>query len=393
MALLMRLADCPGQVVLREDLIAWLWPDVIVGDDTLARVVSKLRKAFEDDARRPAYIETIPKRGYRLIADVVSPAPEVGSSAIPKASNTRPVSAPAPSHIRFGRWVAALGAVVVTAIIVSGGMGLRSTQGREDPDRIARADDLYMRFVREDNEAAFALYEAVLREAPDDVDALSGAANARVQRVIRWPGKPNEPDAGARSITTALAAGLHLTPTAKAELSMAEGQAQRAVDLAPNSARARKALGLVLSAQGRLEEAAAEYRRAIASASDAWAPHINLGELLMMQSDLDAAATHFERAFLLMQRAYTTEPQRVGKWPAALGVEIGQVHERRRDFRRAREWYERVLGLVPLHPAATDRLAAAMSREGQAEQAKALCAELASRVAVTETCRSLLEAP
>lgn len=44
------------------------WPDVTVGEDTLARSVSKLRKALGDDPKAPRFIETIPKRGYRLIA-------------------------------------------------------------------------------------------------------------------------------------------------------------------------------------------------------------------------------------------------------------------------------------------------------------------------------------
>lgn len=59
-----------GQVVSRAQIQDEVWGDVIVGDDSLTNAIIKLRKAFGDDARNPQVIETIPKRGYRLIAKV-----------------------------------------------------------------------------------------------------------------------------------------------------------------------------------------------------------------------------------------------------------------------------------------------------------------------------------
>ncbi len=70
MELLLVLASRPGQVVSREELLSTVWPGVVVGDEALSQVVTKLRKALGDDARLPTYIETISKRGYRLIAPV-----------------------------------------------------------------------------------------------------------------------------------------------------------------------------------------------------------------------------------------------------------------------------------------------------------------------------------
>ena len=68
---LAHLAARPGEVVGREELLSKVWPGVIVGDDALTQAIIKLRKALGDDAQEPRYIETIPKRGYRLIAAVV----------------------------------------------------------------------------------------------------------------------------------------------------------------------------------------------------------------------------------------------------------------------------------------------------------------------------------
>lgn len=68
MALLVYLAQRPGQVVGREALLSAIWPGVVVGDDSLTQVVIKLRKALGEDAAHSAYIQTIPKGGYRLVA-------------------------------------------------------------------------------------------------------------------------------------------------------------------------------------------------------------------------------------------------------------------------------------------------------------------------------------
>jgi len=66
------LLDRPGEVVTREQLRRRLWPDHTFVDfeHGLNKAISKLREALGDDADKPRYIETLPRRGYRLIAPV-----------------------------------------------------------------------------------------------------------------------------------------------------------------------------------------------------------------------------------------------------------------------------------------------------------------------------------
>ena len=71
MAVLVYLADRPGEVVSREALLSAVWPGVVVGDDSLTQVVLKLRKAL---GHVPSHIETIAKGGYRLVVPVVRSA-------------------------------------------------------------------------------------------------------------------------------------------------------------------------------------------------------------------------------------------------------------------------------------------------------------------------------
>lgn len=72
MDLLICLASKPGEVVSREELENSVWPGMVVGYDALASAIIKLRKAFDDDSKHPQIIQTVPKRGYKLIATVTS---------------------------------------------------------------------------------------------------------------------------------------------------------------------------------------------------------------------------------------------------------------------------------------------------------------------------------
>ncbi|MCB1035045.1 MAG: helix-turn-helix transcriptional regulator [Acidobacteria bacterium] len=65
------LAGRAGRVVSKEEIVEAVWPEVYVTDSVITRAIAGLRRALEDDARSPRFIETIAKRGYRLL---VSPA-------------------------------------------------------------------------------------------------------------------------------------------------------------------------------------------------------------------------------------------------------------------------------------------------------------------------------
>ena len=70
MTVLLCLAKQQGQVVSRDSIEEQAWANRIVGYDSLSTAIIKLRKALGDDSKNPRYIETVPKKGYRLIATV-----------------------------------------------------------------------------------------------------------------------------------------------------------------------------------------------------------------------------------------------------------------------------------------------------------------------------------
>ena len=86
MQVLLVLARKAGEVVTREDLEHEVWAGRVVSHDALTNSIAKLRRALGDDRRQPRFIETIPKRGYRLIpipvrmSTAVAPPPIRGKS-------------------------------------------------------------------------------------------------------------------------------------------------------------------------------------------------------------------------------------------------------------------------------------------------------------------------
>ena len=70
LALLQYLAARPGKLVTKRELLEVLWPNVFVADGALKVCIRQIRRALDDDAQVPRFIETAHRRGYRFIAPV-----------------------------------------------------------------------------------------------------------------------------------------------------------------------------------------------------------------------------------------------------------------------------------------------------------------------------------
>src|SRR5580692_5466399 len=80
------LLERPGEVVTRDEMQKRLWPaDTFVDfDHSLNTAIKKLRQALGDDKKKPRFVETLPKRGYRFLASVKRPAtsPDVAETRV-----------------------------------------------------------------------------------------------------------------------------------------------------------------------------------------------------------------------------------------------------------------------------------------------------------------------
>src|SRR5580698_7463789 len=79
--ILLMLMEHPGEVVMREDLRAKLWPNntIVEFDHSINAAIKRLRNALGESSEDPCYVETLAKRGYRFVGEVE----RVGDAAPP----------------------------------------------------------------------------------------------------------------------------------------------------------------------------------------------------------------------------------------------------------------------------------------------------------------------
>jgi DNA-binding winged helix-turn-helix (wHTH) protein/Tol biopolymer transport system component len=114
--LLLYLAERPGQLVTRDEILERIWgKGVFVDtDNAINTAVRKIRQALRDDAEKPRYVMTVPGKGYRFAADFSAPQ----TPFVVAAPVTKPTPDPSPaSQLRRWRPVAVgLGAAALMLI-------------------------------------------------------------------------------------------------------------------------------------------------------------------------------------------------------------------------------------------------------------------------------------
>ncbi len=136
--MLIVLVENRGRIVEKEELMRKVWPETFVEENNLAFNVSVLRKLFGESGASPHYIETVPKRGYRFIGEVIE-VPEKLARNRSCDNHTEPSP---PVHItsRLARprtFVSALLALAVVGILT---YYFHRTPKLTDKDKIVLAD-------------------------------------------------------------------------------------------------------------------------------------------------------------------------------------------------------------------------------------------------------------
>ncbi len=81
MRVLVHLAGRAGEDVAREEILRAVWDGAPVKSEVLTNAIWELRKAFGDDSREPDFIQTVSRKGYRLVAVVDRRDPGAGASS------------------------------------------------------------------------------------------------------------------------------------------------------------------------------------------------------------------------------------------------------------------------------------------------------------------------
>jgi DNA-binding winged helix-turn-helix (wHTH) protein/tetratricopeptide (TPR) repeat protein len=113
MRVLSFLAARPGQVVTKQEILKEVWEGTFVSEEVLPNAIWELRKALGDDAKRPRFIQTLPKKGYRLIAAVAST----------KEEEATPLPEPRRRGLPLWAWLPLI-AIAGAAAILNGGARL-----------------------------------------------------------------------------------------------------------------------------------------------------------------------------------------------------------------------------------------------------------------------------
>ena len=119
--LLLHLIARAGHNVTVDELLEHVWPDVVVGPDSVYQAIALLRRKLGDDLQHPRYIAHIPRRGYRFIAavDTLCPGPRAQSapvSDIAPQNASAPTLRTVPSHAALRGWRALAAALAVLGI-------------------------------------------------------------------------------------------------------------------------------------------------------------------------------------------------------------------------------------------------------------------------------------
>ena len=224
MDLLLLFAGSAGRVLSKGEIVEAVWDGRAIGDDTMAAAVSRLRRAL-GESRTQRFIETLPKRGYRLVIE--TPTPSVAGAR----------SEPAPSD----------------------------AQRLVEQGRRALASPFSLPQAR-------LSFEAAIRLAPGLAPAHQGLADALIARHFTGQGETDLPAAKAAA---GAAVGLDETSApawvtlglatllADRDFAAADAALRRAVALNPDFALAHRRRAFAFSTVGRFVEAEREIRRAV----------------------------------------------------------------------------------------------------------------------------------
>lgn len=368
MDLLVLFSGSAGQTLSKQEIADALWGDVGVNDDALTRTLWKLRQGLGDNAKAPRFIETVPKRGYRLIASV-EPMAQLGTP-----ERVRP-----PFEL-IGLAVVLIGLIAALLVLPM----LRTAPSVLDASlaRVERADAFYAQYTRVGNEAARRLYEAVLEDDPQNAPALAGLSNVVAQSVIRFTG-PDGAQAERTSLTEALESGWLDDPQAQAALERSVALARQATQIDPAHGRGWRALGLAQAAQGAFEEAELSYNRALVINPEDWGSLVNLSDIASLSDQPERSLSYLQRAYDAMERRFAQDAVLVRPWQSRLGLAIAKRLSDQGDTVDAELWYRRVISADPLNEEAIQALAELLRRSGDAQGAQALCADLQQQTGQT----------
>lgn len=177
-SLLVFLLENKDRVLTKDEILKAVWPKKVVNDDSVAVAISQLRKALDDNPRKPKYIKTIPGVGYQFIFQI----------ELPIADDIAKKEHLPPKH--FG---ALLGVMLICVIVFGGMIYTKLAVAPKDPKPVVQpsaiekdtdllrqeASKLLASSNTEDWRAAVKLFRDILDKTPNSAQAYLGLVEAK----------------------------------------------------------------------------------------------------------------------------------------------------------------------------------------------------------------------
>jgi DNA-binding winged helix-turn-helix (wHTH) protein/Flp pilus assembly protein TadD len=249
-AVLMALAETPGQVWSRDALLERVWAGVFVGEEVLTHAIAELRRALGDDFRAPRFFETVHKSGYRLLQPALAFQMPTASAALTADFMLDADDEEAAYDLRwYGAYL--------------------------------KGCELFDRGGRENTRSAIATFSAVV-----DAEPTFGLAHAGAAKSLTFLATYYAPSAGDFETALEHCANAHR---------IASGA---------GSAQAYAAEGLIYAISGDFSRGMKRFRAALRLNAESGETHYFLGRACLAERQLELAATMLERAAMLRSDDY-----------------------------------------------------------------------------------------
>ena len=344
---LLALAERPGEILSKRELLARIWPEGFIEEASLSQNVYVLRKTMRAQWSGEV-IETLPRRGYRFVAPIEAAPAVVAAQILPQQPALAAPSLAVPAEKR--RWLPS--AIALAAVLVFGALGLRlvalrgDAQTRTLPPSAQRLYALGRYYWNERSQTSLlrslAYFHRVVALAPHDPRGYEALASAEAMMGDYGYGVPaRDYSAAGKYAKQAIAldpnageayAALGAIALDRHDFASANRLLRKAVKLAPKDAPAREWLGILRLNNG---DAAAGYRDLrlaahldpLSTATTAW---------LAQAAYFDR---HFHQAIAYAHQALDLDPQRLDTMTT-----IGLAQEALGKNRQATKTFEAFAG-------------------------------------------------
>lgn len=386
--LLVALAQAAPALLSQQELMQKVWPERVIGDETLKQRVKLLRKTLGDNASDPQYIEAVRGRGYRLIPQVTCECVIKRSPSVMldlSANDLFPNLLSSSIH-RWWRRASYIGLflfsiIVSTAILTSffyqqeavvkavantePAVSLLEQQvGKSAYNLYQRGREYYKRYRAQDNKISIDFYRRAITEKSIFSEAYAGLSQAYSQEYFQFGGNEKSKQAAIDNAYLAISFNNNSADAYKALgtayyvsgwLSKSINALLRADKIAVDDREILTNLAFIYSEQGKFEQALFWHKKALQADPDYAVAMLHLAITLQRTEHLALALHWYQKAFE-QQPDYLLTTYHL----AHLYIELTQ-------YKKAHELIDSSLLVQPEHPLLLEALADSYFYQGKPE--------------------------